>query len=440
MTSAATTAEPDKSFAGPPQVMRLARLAGAARGAGSAYATWHVDSAEPPPKGRFVALVPGAEAPLIDVDVPSTLRDSARETVARRQIADKLGLVLDDMELRPAPLEGAGASWRAMMMVRKTDMSGWRAHLEKQGRSVVALLPDYLALPTSADVWTILTQEDPKAAVRVRLGPTDGFTAEPALAALTLARGLDEDGRSSPKALLRIGPRVPELDDALDMTLSNHPGITRVESDEGLPDTVEAPATFGHGELALSLAVPQRDPRRDIEERLRGSLLPATLFLLAGIIWAGATFNDISDLREEARTAEDRNIALVREAFLPTGPLPDIRLQVIRLIEDRRTALANVGPDAEPPLIGLRRASAVLAGAVDEGVALNYADVQPDGIITLELAAPDFLAMELLLEQLREAGLQVEEGRSFTDDDGRVLADVTLLPSALAALDTEAAQ
>ena len=60
--------------------------------------------------------------------------------------------------------------------------------------------------------------------------------------------------------------------------------------------------------------------------------------------------------------------------------------------------------------------------------------MQPDGIITLELVAPDFVAMELVLDEMREAGLRVEEDRSFTDDDGRVLADVTLLPHTMAEL------
>ncbi|MEM9240295.1 MAG: hypothetical protein AAGB07_09985 [Pseudomonadota bacterium] len=429
MTTAADTA-PRPGL----QPMRLARLAGVGRRAGSAHATWPVDSAEPPPKGRFVALVPGAEAPLLDVDVPATLRDGARETVARRQIADKLGLVLDDVELRPAPLGGDRRAWQAMMMVRKSDISDWRGRLEKQGRSLVALLPDYLALPTSADVWTISTHNDPNAPVQVRLGPSDGFSAEPSLAALTLGRALGEDGRVMPKALLRLGPRVPELDNDLDAALRHHPDITRAEGVEALPPSVAQPITFGHGEIALSLVVPQRDPRRDIEERLRGALWPAGLFLLAGVIWGAATFNDITELREKVRGAQDRNIALVREAFLPTGPLPDIRLQVIRLIEDRRAALATVGPSADPPLTGLRRASAVLAGAAADGIALNYADVQPDGIITLELVAPDFVAMELLLDEMREAGLRVEEDRSFTDDDGRVLADVTLLPHTMAEL------
>ncbi|MEQ9260337.1 MAG: type II secretion system protein GspL, partial [Roseovarius sp.] len=378
--------------------MRLPRLGLGARVGKGAMATWHVESAAPPPGGRFVALVPGAEAPLMEVSLPASLRGEARETVARRQLVDRLGLDLSQVELRPAPLGTAAGGWQAMLMVRKADVAGWRARLAGQGKAVQAILPDYLALPVSADVWTVETGAEPGAPVRARLGPGDGFSTEAALAGLTLAQALEEEGRAPPKALLRLGPALPELDEMLEAALARHPGVPMVESVEALPAEVARPQVLAHGEMALDLSVQMRDPRREIEARLRGALWPAALFLLAGAIWAGATYSDILKLRAEARAVQDRNIALVREAFLPSGPLPDIRLQVARLIEERRAALANAGPGPEPPFTRLRRASSVLAEAEAEGIRLDMASLQPDGLITLELAAPDFAALEALLE------------------------------------------
>jgi len=412
----------------PPLAGFTPRIRGRARGPGRGRVqVWSVTDTAPPPRGRFVALVPGADAPLMQVDLPPGLRGTARETVARRQLTDRLGDAVADTELRPAPLAGAGGAWKAMLMVRRGDLARWREMLAPHGRAVRAILPDYLVLPAAEGVWTVRTQDGTDPSVQVRLGPGDGFSAEPAIAAVTLERALQQEGRARPRAVLRLGPALPALDEALDAALAEHPGIARATAPEALPRDMPRPQVLAHGELALDLAQPLRDPRREMEARLRGAVLPVVLLALAAAIWAAASVIEIRQLREETRIVQERNLALGREAFLPSGPLPDIRMQVARLIEERRAALRS-GPDADPEraLTRLKRASAILS---ETGTArLDGVVLQPDGRVMLELRLPDFSSLEDLAEALRAAGLAVERGPSASDDTGGVLATLTLLP------------
>lgn len=387
---------------------------------------WSLADGGEPPKRRFIALVPGADAPLMEVDLPSGLRGPARMSVARRQLTDRLGEAIAGMELRPAPLAGAGASWRAMVMIRRDDLARWRKLLARHGRAVRAILPDYLALPAAEGVWTIRTGDGPEPLVQVRMGPGDGFSGEPALAALALTRALEAPDRR-PRAVLRMGPPLPAFDAPLEAALTAHPEIKRATSPEALPHEIARPRVLAHGELALDLAQPLRDARRELEARLRGAVLPIALLVAAAAIWSAASLREINQLRTETRAVQARNIALVREAFVPSGPLPDMRLQVARLIEERRAALkADPGADPERPLTRLRQASAVLAET--PAARLDSIILQPDGRIVMEVRLSDFTDLEKLLAALRDGGLEVSRDRAASDESGAVLGTVTVLP------------
>ena len=62
------------------------------------------------PAGRHVVLVPGAEVPLLALDLPERLRGPAREDVARRQLRDRIGLDAARIEMRPFSPPGGGDS------------------------------------------------------------------------------------------------------------------------------------------------------------------------------------------------------------------------------------------------------------------------------------------------------------------------------------------
>ncbi|GAB4267554.1 MAG: hypothetical protein Kow0013_17620 [Pararhodobacter sp.] len=59
--------------------MRQIRSDRASRKANAVPTFWHLDGGAPPPSGGFVALVPGADAPLIALQLPAALTGRARD-------------------------------------------------------------------------------------------------------------------------------------------------------------------------------------------------------------------------------------------------------------------------------------------------------------------------------------------------------------------------
>ncbi len=70
-----------------------------------------------------IALVPGALAPLIALDLPEGLRGAAREQVARRQLRDLTGLGDDRLQMRPfhGPRDPAAVRQRATSSTAATS-------------------------------------------------------------------------------------------------------------------------------------------------------------------------------------------------------------------------------------------------------------------------------------------------------------------------------
>ena len=81
----------------------------------------------PLPGAAFVALVPGERAPLLPLDLPDGLRGPARESVARRQVSDLLGLAGDEIELRPGHGGPDRGVWHSTMVVWTAEIATWRA-------------------------------------------------------------------------------------------------------------------------------------------------------------------------------------------------------------------------------------------------------------------------------------------------------------------------
>lgn len=395
------------------------------KGGRTALQVWPLDSSEPPPNTPFVATVPGSVVPLVGLDLPPGLRGAARETVGRRQVLEQLGLDPQKVDLRPAPLDGAGALWQSMLMASPPDLDRWRAQAARLGRNLRAILPDYLALPSAEGVWTIQTGAALDDPVQIRLGPQDGLSAEADLAVLTLERmALDPD--RLPRAILRVGPALPVLDDALDSLSVQHPDVALVHRTEDIPSELAHPVRFAHGELSLDLAILRPDARAALRERLKGLLLPAAIFVLAGLIWTASHVLEVHRLEHQAQVAQEKVISRVRRNFLPEGPLPDIQLQVLRLLQERRADLDEASSAAGRPLTRMRQASSVLAEA---DIRLNAMRLQPDSAILLDVTSQDFTILDNLVADLRAVGLDVAPLRSASDGDGDVSGTMTILPT-----------
>ncbi|PWE27778.1 hypothetical protein C4N9_15190 [Pararhodobacter marinus] len=373
----------------------------------SVPALWRMGTDTPPPAGAFVALVPGADAPLIALSLPATLKGAAREDVARRQAQDRLGGGLD---VRPARL-GRAEDWSRVAVAERAAVLRWRAAIGAAMPRCRAVLPDFLALPAAPGLWTVEADRD---GVRARLGPGDGFSAEHALAGrmLTLALSEARAAGNAPRAVLLTGETSGAFADLFD-------GIDILRDASDLPAD-RAPAILGHDELAVDFL---RDPQADadqIETRLRRVVWPAALVVIGALSWAGAQALAMRNDRVEALALQDRTLEAVRRDILPSGPILDLELQVMQAIERRRNAGGDTAAP-ETPLETLRRAAPVLAG-----VELVTVSMATDGL-SVEVRVPDFQSLDALSEALADAGIAARIAQSATDaEEGGVGATLDL--------------
>ncbi|PTX00718.1 hypothetical protein [Pararhodobacter aggregans] len=376
-----------------------------ARRRAPAPATWRIGDGSPP-AGPFVALVPGAEAPLIALSLPAALKGVAREDVARRQALDRMGPGLD---VRPARLDGA-EDWFRVAVAERMQVLRWRGALGPAAARCRGLVPDYLALPTAPGLWVIEADRD---GVVARLGPADGFAAEHALAVrmLTLALAEARAGSAPPRAVLLTGETASAFAGLFE-------GVSLVSQAGDLPAAL-TPGVMALGEAAVDFA---RDPRADaegVEARIRRLVWPVLLIVLGALGWAGAQGLGIARDRTQAASVQAETLAAVRRDLLPSGPILDLEVQVMREIERRRAA-AQPEVAALGPLDLLRQASPLLSGADVQAVTLGA-----DGL-SVEVKLADFQALDALVASLGAVGLAARTSRSAIDPDGGVGATLTL--------------
>lgn len=358
------------------------------------------------PRGRYVALVPGEAAPLIALDLPPGLRGAAREQVAQRQLGDLLGDGAAGVQMRPFALGGAAEGWTRVMVTAPADLARWRG---LAGRRCVALLPDYLALPVAEGLWTVAAEEG---RVRARFGPAEGVTTTETGLCLQAARLLEAGPR--PDRVLRYGAPLPAFEAQMEAA--------------GVPVTTDARKTapgpaFARGELALDLRADPQAARQRLVRQIRAWRWPVLTGALAAGLWAAAQLTVIRATEEAAAALNAGTLQVVRESFVPSGPILDARVQVARALDEARAQLRAKGGEVSP-LDLLADAAPVIAGA---GAELRLVSWQPDTGLRLELRLADFAAVDALVDALSAGGLRVSvRDARLAEATGRVTADLNL--------------
>lgn len=354
-----------------------------------------------------VALVPGEDVPLMALALPDGLRGAARERVARRQVADRLGLPMETLDIRPFAPPGRTAEWDRVLVAAQDRIETWRHAAGPE--TCRAILPDYLSVPAAEGLWTLRAREG---RVLARLGPADGFSAEAPLACLQLGRALAED---PPRAILLQGEPDPLLSALLAQTdLPVHHDPADLEA-AGLP--VPAPVDGGINLRETATAAMER-----MRLALRRWRVPVGLAALALVLWAAGTWVQIDRAERESRALREATTALVRQSFLPSGPILDIRTQVSRRLAELQGA-AQDSAQARSPLELFRQAAPAFTA---EGVTLREVSYRQGIGLEAEVTAQDFARVDALAETLRADGLEAEVVESLSDEDGTVRARLRL--------------
>lgn len=350
----------------------------------------------------YIALAPGADAPLLTLHLPPGLQGNAREQVAWRQVQDQLGVTAKQVEMRPYKGKNS-VHWSQVVLADSDLIAGWRATLMPGCR---ALLPDYLGLAAAADLWVLARHGD---WVRARLGPDDGFSSEVDLAHSMLAQRLADADVPNPKAVLLL--EEGELP-GLEALLAEHE-ITLVRQPSALqPLGIAAPVVLGHGELSADLRIDAHAARAGV----RRQLLPwAAALLAAGLmvgIWAVGESQEIRRLQRHQAMLQQSIESLVRDHFVPSGPLLDVRLQVSRALAARQREAA-AGAGRQLPLVLIRQMAGVMVGFGAQPEEVQY---RPGEALILDLRLVDFAALDQLVLAFEQSGIAAEPRGARVDE------------------------
>lgn len=341
---------------------------------------------------RQIMLVPGGDVAALTLDLPKGLRGQNREQVARRQLRDQVGVSPEAAEMRPFHTKVSGENWSRILVADRALIEDWRA---RAGMSCRAVLPDYLGLPTSPDLWTIAATS---AGVAVRLGPDDGFGAPIDTSLALLDRAL-QDADPAPKALLRFGPPFPELEALFESR--DIPVLASVDETEALG--IATPQVMGHGEVQMDL---RRDPqmaRTALARRVLPWRWPILFGLIAAGLWAASQLVVIDRIKTETNDITKETTALVKEHFVASGPVLDARIQVSQALTQLQAEVAGPVSRAQPMQLFNRAATVVAA----QGAETRRAVYTGDETLALVLRVKDFAAAEQMVAALSGAHLGV---------------------------------
>ncbi|GGX70436.1 hypothetical protein GCM10007385_44310 [Tateyamaria omphalii] len=362
---------------------------------------------------RQIVLVPGAAVPLLALDLPEKLRGIAREQVARRQLQDRLSLGADDIEMRPFHgLNGKG--WHQVLVADTELLQTWRSQIPR-GRNVV--LPDYLALPTANGVWAVHADNT---GVSVRLGPDDGFGGQADAALAALSEGM-ADPDQKPKCVLMVGEPWPEL-----VALAQDNNVTVVENaaDVAKIEGLEVPTVLTHGELACNLS---RDPAL-VRGRLRNQIKPwrwpVALLMIAIALWTASDLLEIQRLRAERIAIQTATEQVVRDVFVPNGPILDVRSQVQQAEAAMRQS--SVTDNEVPNALALfERVGVTIHGS---GARMLRASSLDGTRLDLLVETSGFAAADALTSALAGNGLEIlVVGSRRTQDGAGVRTELQLI-------------
>jgi general secretion pathway protein L len=347
--------------------------------------------------------VPGSEAPVLPIDLPSGLTGAARERVAERQLVEALSLPPARFEMHPFATKGEKV-WTRTVLVDPAKAEGWRKDL---GRAV-GVLPDYLGLPAAPGLWAI---EQQGARVIARLGPADGFSAEMDLALAQLRQA------PPPKAILRLGP----LDAALEQMLQALQ-VPVLSDLKGLKKVGLVPLKWADSIGGLDLGAPPSAAVDRIRAGLRRWRLGALAASVAAAAWLGMLWTQTHQASDAAELANSRIETLVRAHFVPAGPILDVRAQVSAALE---TALEPdvIEQTGVAPLAQLQIAAETLTR---DGARVLSALYLPGSGLETAVATDTFAVLDEIVIGLLDADFLVEQLESRSEQAGGVVSRLRL--------------
>lgn len=370
------------------------------------------------PRSPHVVSVPGSELSVFPLDMPAGLRGAARERVALRQISAELGQDITRLRIWPMASPGEAGAWSHVLIADRDLCDAWRRMC---GPACAALLPDFLVLPWADGLWSFAESDGGQWVVRT--GAVTGLSAEPEIARAMLEAGLRSG--AAPAAIYAPGGAP----DSLNALASERDIRIFDRADDVQTATGTMPRALAHGELRFDLRV---DPQA-ARDRLRRSVLPWRWPVAAGVLafglWCALMVVQTAQITGQDRQWRAETTRLVREFFVPSGPLIDIRLQVARALDQLRAASSGQGERRDP----LDVMNWVFPVLDHEDVAMELLQLSNDGAqdgVLAILGLPDFAALDRTGTRAGLAGLDMRVISSGIAEEGDgIVAQVLFQPS-----------
>jgi general secretion pathway protein L len=360
--------------------------------------------------GRFVALAPGALAPLFRLDLPRGVSGAARLRVARRQLVDRLGPAAEALEIHPLPPADGSGQWNRLVAVARDTAERWRAEPAARHRRCVSLVPDYLAVPTAPGLAVVDCRDG---VLRVRVGINDGFTAPSAVAVPLLRAALAKEHID---AVLLLGDLPAGIAEAVSAA-----GVQIFGTVEELGPSVAWPLSTGRSGLDL------RQGEGSASEQLLGVwLLPLNVAIIALLVWSAGVLVETRRIEAQIRQVGDRTTETLREGLIPTGPILDIRAQVTRSLAEAIGGGAN-DPASLSVMDILHRAAKV---AVQHHAEVRSVSQEAGDTLALTVVMADFEGVEALVSAFADTGLEARTQTARTLDAGGVESRISVTPQA----------
>ncbi|MDX1252338.1 MAG: type II secretion system protein GspL [Gammaproteobacteria bacterium] len=353
---------------------------------------------------RVIVLAPGTEVLLTVAMVPGG---------NRRQVANAIPFALEEQvasdveETHFAPGERREDGRINTAVVLKGRMDGWLERLRGLGIEPDAIVPEPLALPWSADAWTVLCEGDK---VLVRNGRQGGFAAEADNLATLLRLALNEAGEARPERL-RV---MRGADDP-----SPRPDLSALEL-EVAEETIEEPALAvlarGYDEQVAIDLLQGPYSRREQLGRLWRPWLPAAALAAAWLlVLGGMTVADYVRLDGENKALTQEIEKTYLQAFPEARKVVNARAQMEEHLKELRGGGAG-GEDFLGLLASIGSRLKETPGAELQRVSYN------EGSVDIALLIADLQSLDQLKQRLSAQGGLSVDIQSAASRDGRVEA------------------
>ena len=358
-------------------------------------ATCPVGEDLPTGRGGVVVIVPGVEAPIFHLVLPTGLTGAARLRVARQQLSDRLSTSPDQLDLTPVPA-GAKGGWNSVICTSTDLRQGWCATGPVRDGRVRAVLPEYFSLPGAEDT---LSATEHAGMVHARLGLQDGFSAPAALAADLLRAALGQHNLR--RAVLSGALPQSFLDAIADAGLSSQTGSLSTGRYEAF-------------ELALDLRNADTTQGNETAKGLRLWAAAVAASLLAFVIWAISLHLETRAIERDATALRQATVDVLRKGLLPQGPILDVRQQVTQ-----RLGTAGSGSNGSENWV-LDRLSMLSVVLFGKGARVQSLAFDPTRGHSAVVLTRDFATAESLLADLQQSGFETVDTSVRAQDSGDV--------------------